>query len=143
MVAFLLPLLRGLFDRELQGGGWCWDVPSCVDRCAAAIANNARLAWPDDECCIVGPVALIEECKFVALQQNAPDDFDLIIGKRETDAAMLAAAKSDQCIGSTAVLLARRRKAGGIACSLLGKKIRYTPADLLACLNKARVEAAA
>src|SRR5262245_25136507 len=61
-------------------------------------------------------------------QQNAPDHFDLLIGKSYADAAMLAAAEADQRIRNP-VLLARRREAVRVVPAGIAKYFRNSMRD--------------
>src|SRR5216684_7843213 len=74
----------------------------------APVTDHTWRPGTDDEGRIVRFMLLLQEFHFEALQENTPDHLHLLLRKRQTDAAVPAAAKSDQRVGALAILFAAR-----------------------------------
>src|SRR5579871_112761 len=75
---------------------------------AFPVANAAGMLWPDDKGRIVGFNRIVAQLKLIALQQNTPNDFDLLVSERHAEAAMSSSTESDERIRRLAILFAGR-----------------------------------
>lgn len=61
-----------------------------------AIANATGLLWSHHKSRVVWFYRIVTQLKLVSLQQDAPNDLDLLMGERHTQATMPSSAEPDE-----------------------------------------------
>src|SRR5262249_5288145 len=83
-------------------------------RSFSAISHDARTPRPDNERRIIGKMIGPNKVEVESLEQDAPNHFDLLLGKRQSDASMPSTAETDQPVGCQAIFFAAWSKTIGI-----------------------------
>src|SRR5215471_16514427 len=97
-----------MFRRFRSGSGLSYRIVS------PAIADKARPSRSNDVGCIIRFMLSPNQLQFKALQEDTPDDLDLLVSERHPDTPVPAASKSNQPVRAFPVFLTPGAEAIGI-----------------------------